>query len=160
MNTEPDKSFLKEHNISTRRIFPYSSLVCIVAGVILFATQIMLSGNDDKRMPLLLIAFLLVVIGVVKIFLGGRRYVYNKSNEIMNEEVLYFEQTQKDVVENRLQNGEFAHLRNSAINNFNLSLMVELYTTKSGSVAMYRIYKYIPYEFEPIGEMQFYQKGE
>ena len=120
----------------------------------------MLSGNDDKRMPLLLIAFLLVVIGVVKIFLGGRRYVYNKSNEIMNEEVLYFEQTQKDVVENRLQNGEFAHLRNSAINNFNLSLMVELYTTKSGSVAMYRIYKYIPYEFEPIGEMQFYQKGE
>lgn len=158
MNKEPNKTFLKEHNISTRRNFPYTSLACIAAGAILFTTQLLLSGNEENKMPLLLIAILLVMIGIVKIFCSGQKYVYDKSNETMNEEILYFEYTQKEVVENRLQNGEFALLRNAASNNLSLSLMVELYATKSGNAAMYRIYRYIPYEFEPLDEMQFYQK--
>ena len=37
-------------------------------------------------------------------------------------------------------------------------LRVELYTNQAGSIALYRVYHFVPYTYEPITEFEVYRK--
>ena len=57
-----------------------------------------------------------------------------------------------------LRNGEFNRLRAQAKEGNTQPVKAELYTTPSGNIAIYRVYHFVPYSFEPVTEYEVYRK--
>ena len=79
-------------------------------------------------------------------------------NEILREEDLYFNLKEKSSVIDMLRNGELTKLRTVAMDSANYPLRVELYTNQAGSIALYRVYHFVPYTYEPITDFEVYRK--
>lgn len=160
MKTEINKEILKANNITEKAETPYMAIACMVIALPIFIYANTLEADSDGIMPLLLTGFVFMVVGVIRLFNNGKGYITTDTNEKLNEATLFFDNSQRAEVEETLRNGEFTKLHNIACKNGNQALMLELYCTKNNSTAIYRLYKYVPYSYEPAGEIGFYHKKQ
>ncbi|MBE6295969.1 MAG: hypothetical protein E7086_05640 [Bacteroidales bacterium] len=150
MKNEIDNKVLEENNISAKKKTSVAPIAILVCAALVLAGGLCIDNDSDAKMPVLLVAFVTAVFGVAKMFNQPTALVYEPHNEILNEEELFFDIKEKNNVIELLRNGEFTRLRSQAKDSSNHPLKVELYATQSGSIAIYRVYHFVPYTFEPL----------
>lgn len=150
MKNEIDKKVLQENNITAKKKTSIAPIAILVCAALILAGGLCIDNSSDAKMPVLLVAIVTAVFGVAKIFNMPTVLVYEPHNEILNEEELFFDIKEKNSVIDLLRNGELTKLRTQAKDNNNHPLKVELHTTQSGSIAIYRVYHFVPYTFEPL----------
>ena len=96
--------------------------------------------------------------GIAKIFNMPMVIVDESHNEILREEELYFNLKDKSSVTEMLRRGEITKLRTVAMDSVNYPLKVELYTNQAGTIALYRVYHFIPYTYEPVTDFEIYRE--
>ena len=84
--------------------------------------------------------------------------VHEPHNEILKKEELFFDIKDKNSVIEMLRKGEFQRLRSQAKDSNNYPLKAELFYTPSGNIAIFRVYHFVPYAFEPLTEYEVYNK--
>ena len=145
-----DDKVLKENNITTKKKTTVAPIAILTFATIIFAGGLYIDDASDAKMPVLLLAFVTAVYGVARILNMPTVLVHEPHNEILNEEELFFDIKEKSNVIELLRTGEFTRLRSQAKDSSNYPLKVELYSTPSGSMTIYRVYHFIPYAFEPL----------
>lgn len=158
MKNEIDNKVLKENNISAKKKTSVAPIAILVCAALVLAGGLCIDNDSDAKMPVLLVAFVTAVFGVAKMFNQPTALVYEPHNEILNEEELFFDIKEKNNVIELLRNGEFTRLRSQAKDSSNHPLKVELYATQSGSIAIYRVYHFVPYTFEPLTGYEVYKR--
>lgn len=158
MKTEIDKETLAENNISARREKPIVSVFVFIAAAISFALALFLDENNESRMPLYLIGAILFAAGIVKLFISSQELVYNPTKEKLHKKDIYFEQRQKNEVISLLEKEELKALEREGKSNENLPVRLTVLATESNSIALCRLYQFIPYTFEPISEIKIIRK--
>ncbi len=158
MKNEIDKKVLEENNISAKKKTSVAPIAILVCAALVLAGGLCIDNDSDAKMPVLLVAFVTAVFGVAKMFNQPTALVYEPHNEILNEEELFFDIKEKNNVIELLRNGEFTRLRSQAKDSSNHPLKVELYATQSGSIAIYRVYHFVPYTFEPLTGYEVYKR--
>lgn len=153
-----NSQFLKENNITTVNKFPATAILIIAIALVLGVYSLLINSESSTSMPITAIAVVLLLIGIAKLFFTGKNFKYVPTKEVLEEDVIYFEISQRDMVEKALANGEFRKLKELARSNSTLSLMVELYSSNSESVAIYRLHEYVPHNYQPLGDYMFYKK--
>lgn len=157
MKKEIEKSILQKHNLSERKQTSFLPIALLVIAAIVFALSLCI-GDDSTKMPIMFIAIIIGIFGLAKMFITPKVLVYDATNEILNEEELYFDSCDKNNVMQLLSTGDIKHLRVLAKENGNHPLLVEIHTGASESVILYRVYHYIPYTYEPLTEYEIYKK--
>lgn len=155
-NIKINEHLLNANHIAVGKNSPIVSLAVVALGGLLFVVAMMVGSRSGAYTALLFIGFLLLVAGVSMFFLRKAVYKYLPTGELLQESTMYFDSAQKGDVESALENGDFNRLRFLSSGNSTLPLMLEFYCSKSGSCAMYQMYRYVPHYYEPLGEMQFY----
>lgn len=158
MKNEIDNKVLEENNISAKKKTSVAPIAILVCAALVLAGGLCIDNASDAKMPVLLVAFVTAVFGVAKMFNQPTALVYEPHNEILNEEELFFDIKEKNNVIELLRNGEFTRLRLQAKDSSNHPLKVELYATQSGSIAIYRVYHFVPYTFEPLTGYEVYKR--
>lgn len=158
MKNEIDKTVLEKNNITLKKKTSTIPIALLTFAAIVLAGGLCIDNGSNAKMPVLLLAVVTAVFGVAKIFNMPTVLVYEPHNEVMIEEELFFETKEKNNVTDLLRNGEFTRLRSQAKDNNNHPLKVELHTTPSGSIALFRVYHFVPYAFEPVTEYEVYKK--
>lgn len=153
-----DDKVLKENNITTKKKTTVAPIAILTFATIIFAGGLYIDDTSDAKMPVLLLAFVTAVYGVARILNMPTVLVHEPHNEILNEEELFFDIKEKSNVIELLRTGEFTRLRSQAKDSSNYPLKVELYSTPSGSMTIYRVYHFVPYSFEPVTEYEVYRK--
>lgn len=157
MKKEIEKSILQKHNLSERKQTSFLPIALLVIAAIVFALSLCI-GDDSTKMPIMFIAIIIGIFGLTKMFMTPKVLVYDATNEILNEEELYFDSCDKNNVMQLLSSGDIKHLRAVAKENCNHPLLVEIHTGASESVILYKVYHYIPYTYEPLTEYEIYKK--
>ncbi|MBQ8695589.1 MAG: hypothetical protein IJ513_08115 [Bacteroidaceae bacterium] len=158
MKTEIEKEILAENNISAKKEKPIVSIFVFVAAAISFALAFFLDENNESQMPLYLIGAILLAAGIVKLFISSSELVYTPTGEKLSKRELYFEQREKNEVLSQLEKGDLKALAKAGKNNDNLPIRLSIMATESNSIALYRLYQFIPYTFEPISELKIIKK--
>lgn len=153
-----ETAFLEANNIKIRKKTSIVPIALLTAAAATTGVYLYLENGSNTKMPILFIAILLFIFGAVKLFNMPTAMVHDPSNEELHKEELFFEAGLKSSVLDMLRNGNFAKLRASAMDNSNHPLKVELYCTASGKFAAFRVYHYVPYEFEPLTDYEIFQK--
>lgn len=152
MNTEIDKSILENNNIVTRKKKPIIALLLFAAAVVTLAMGIAMSDENTAKMPILLIGFILVVIGVVKLYVTEKTMIYTPTGETIEANTLFFEQKDKENVVRDVNNSQWAALMERAKSNNNLPVMATVHKTASHSIVICRAYQFVPYTYEAMTE--------
>lgn len=150
MKNEIDNKILQENNLTAKKQTSIAPIAILACAALILAGGLCIDNGSDAKMPLLLVAIITAVFGVAKIFNMPTVLVYEPHNEILNEEELFFDIKEKNSVTDLLRNGELTKLRSQAKDSSNHPLKVELHTTQSGSITIYRVYHFVPYTFEPL----------
>ena len=158
MKNEIDKEFLKANNITAKKETSILPIAIIVIAAIILSGGLCIDNESDIKMPVLLIAFVTAIFGVAKMFNLPTVLVHEPHNEILKEEELFFDIKDKNSVIDMLRKGEFQRLRSQAKDSNNYPLKAELFYTPSGSIAIFRVYHFVPYAFEPLTEYEVYNK--
>ena len=117
-----------------------------------------MNNENESKMPLLLIAFTLLVICIVKFFLSDKEMIYVPSGEKLNKYELFFEQSDKNKVIELIEKGEIAALKSKAKNSENLPIKVDMFTTVSQSITIVQASQFVPYNYEAITEYKVIKK--
>ena len=158
MNTEIDKIVLACNNIISKRRTPIIPLLLFAASTFSFSTALGMNNENESKMPLLLIAFTLLVICIVKFFLSDKEMIYVPSGEKLNKYELFFEQSDKNRVIELIEKGEIAALKSKAKNSENLPIKVDMFTTVSQSITIVQASQFVPYNYEAITEYKVIKK--
>ena len=158
MKENIEKNVLNENNITIKKKTSIVPIAILVAAAIILSAGLCIDNSSDMKMPVLLVAFVTAIFGVAKIFNMPTVLVHEEHNEILNEEELFFDIKEKNEVIELLRKGEFSKLRSLAKDNSNYPLKAELYATPSGNIALFRVYHFVPYSFEPLTEYEVYKK--
>ena len=89
MNTEIEKNILDNNNIISKRRKPIIALLLFAASIASFAIALSMNNENGAKMPILLIAFVLMVIGVIKSFTGDKELIYATTGEKLQEHELF-----------------------------------------------------------------------
>lgn len=157
-NEKIDTQILKENNITTVNKFPSTAIFIIVIAAVLGVYSLFVNNDSNTAMPLIFISAILLLVGIGKLFVIEKNYKYIPTGEVLDADIIYFEVSQREMVEKALANGEFRKLKELARNNSTLSLKVEIYSTHSESAGIYRLYVYVPHNYVPDGDYKFYKK--
>ena len=157
MNTDIEKNIL-DNNIISKRRKPIIALLLFVASIVSFAIALSMNNENGAKMPMLLIACILLVIGIIKLFIGNKIMIYALTGEQLQKRELFFEQNELDKVMNIIAKGEIATLEAKAKSSDNLPVKVKMLTTGSYSVALCRVYRFIPYTYEAVTEYMVIKK--
>ena len=158
MNTEIEKNILDNNNIISKRRKPIIALLLFVASIASFAIALSMNNENGAKMPMLLIAFVLLVIGVIKSFTGDKELIYATTGEKLQEHELFFEQNELDKVINMTTKGDIATLMAKAKSSDSLPVKVNMLATESYSIALCRVYRFIPYTYEAVTEYMVIKK--
>lgn len=158
MNTEIEKNILDNNNIISKRRKPIIALLLLAASIASFAIALGMNNENGAKMPMLLIAFVLLVIGIIKSFTGGKKLIYATTGEKLQEHELFFEQNELDKVINMTTKGDIATLMAKAKRSDSLPVKVDMLATESYSIALCRIYRFIPYTYEAVTEYMVIKK--
>ena len=158
MNKIFDKTFLENNGITTKKSTPFIPLLIFATSAVSFGIAFGMSEENGAKMPTLMIAFILAVIGIIKIFAGGKKLIYNPTGEEITKRELFFELRMKESVIGMVEKGDIAALEAKEIKNDNLPVKVELYSTASHSIVICRAYHFVPYTYEPLTENKIFKK--
>lgn len=158
MKNEINKDILKANNLSLKKKTSVIPIAILVVAALTLVVGICIENNSDIKMPVLLLAVVLGIFGIAKIFNMPMVIVDESHNEILREEELYFNLKDKSGVTEMLRRGEITKLRTVAMDSVNYPLKVELYTNQAGTIALYRVYHFIPYTYEPVTDFEIYRE--
>lgn len=158
MNTEFEKSFLENNDITIRRNFPYIPLSLLAAAAVLFAIALGMGKESSAKMPTTMIAFILAAVGIAKLFVTSKSLLYRPTNETLAKRELFFELNMRDLVKQTVEEGDLDYLMTKDRMNDNLPIKVTIYATPSNSIAICRAYHFVPYSYEPITEYKVIKK--
>lgn len=109
----------------------------------------------DQKSPLYFVLGLAAVIGVI---IGATTLIFTKKQPVVSAThqplqcySYHFDATQS-VVNDDISACRFDRLK-SLINKHDAGVRLDLITTADGSIAQYRIYKYVPFEYQPVSEV-------
>ena len=152
MNIEIEKNILDNNNIVSKRKKPIIALLLFAISIASFAIALSMNNENGAKMPMLLIAFVLLVIGVIKSFMGDKTLIYTLTGEELKERELFFEQNELDKVINIIIKGDISALEVKAKSSESLPVKVNMLTTDSYSITLCRVYRFIPYTYEAVTE--------
>lgn len=158
METEINKELLAANQITINKKVSALSFVIFVAAVLVLAMSFCINSESSLKMPLIFLAILLFAYGGGKFLSARKTYVHLLSDEELKKQVLYFDSKEKNNVMEMLRNGEIEKIINKGSANCDLPIMVELYATDSRNIAIYRVFAYIPYTFEPLTEYEIFKR--
>ncbi len=158
MKNEISKDFLKANNISLKKKTSALPMALLVIAVLVLAGGLCIDNSSDAKMPVLLLAVILAVFGIAKILNMPTVLVSEPHNEILREEELFFDLKEKSNVIAMLRNGELKKLRAEAKESPNYPLKAKVFSNQQGSIAVFRVYHFVPYTFEPLTDFEIYQK--
>lgn len=158
MKNEINKDILKANNLSLKKKTSVIPIAILVVAALTLVVGICIENSSDIKMPVLLLAVVLGIFGIAKIFNMPMVIVDESHNEILREEELYFNLKDKSSVTEMLRRGEITKLRTVAMDSVNYPLKVELYTNQAGTIALYRVYHFIPYTYEPVTDFEIYRE--
>ena len=158
MNTEIEKNILDNNNIISKRRKPIIALLLFAASIASFAIALSMNNENEGKMPMLLIAFVLLIIGIIKSFMGDKTLIYTLTGEELKERELFFEQNELDKVINIIIKGDISALEVKAKSSESLPVKVDMLATESYSIALCRVYRFIPYTYEAVTEYMVIKK--
>ena len=158
MDTELNKGLLEANQIKTSKKTPVTSFIAFVAAIAVIGVSLCFENGSDFKMPLIFISTMLFIYGIAKFFSTDKIYIHTPSEEEMKMQILYFDSKEKYSIIDMLRKGETDKIKEKGSDNCDLPVKVELYSTDSGSIALYRVYNYIPYTFEPMTEYEVVKK--
>lgn len=96
MNSEIDKNILSNNNIKSKRGTPIIPLILFATAIASFVIALSMKDENGAKMPTLIIALTLAVIGIVKFFISDILYIYTPTGEIIKKHELFFEQKERE----------------------------------------------------------------
>ena len=158
METEINKELLASNEITTRRKIPAVSFVTLAVAATFFAVSFFVEDGSELKMSLVFVSAILFIYGIAKLMSAQKVYTYIPTKEELRMQILYFENKEKHNIVEMLRKGDIDRIKSTGASNYDLPIKVELYSTESGKVALYRIYHYIPYTMEPLTDYEVFRK--
>ena len=90
--------------------------------------------------------------------MGSKDLIYATTGEKLQEHELFFEQNELDKVINMTSKGDIATLMAKAKSSDSLPVKVDMLATESYSIALCRVYRFIPYTYEAVTEYMVIKK--
>lgn len=152
MKNRIDENTLQNNGITTKTTFNLKGLIIAALSASIMAGTAFISNENEAKMPIAMLAFVLMVIGLALMMKSNTFLIYSATGERLKEYTLFYQNNQKEIALELLQRGDLAGAITLAKENSNGAIKAELHTTPSHSIAIYRLYKFVPYLYEPIGE--------
>lgn len=152
MNTEIEKQILESNNITVKKKSPVTAIAILLAAIAAAVIATFLDDTSDMKMPAILLSFTLGIIAVTNFVTRKGYMVYAPTGEELKEYKIFFESREREKVLSLLEKEKFNEVIVYEKNDTNLPIKVELSTTPSNSIAIYRVYNFVPYAYEPITE--------
>ena len=158
MNIDFEKSFLEYNSIIIKKAKTYIPVLLFIAAALVFVIALSMNNENGTKMPTLMIAFILLVIAIIKLFVTTKSLIYQPTNEILTQRELYFEQNMKDKIVGLIEKGDINTIIAQDKNNPNLPVKLTMYTTASQSIIICRLYNFVPYTYEAITDYKVIKK--
>ena len=126
------------------------------AATIVAAT--LMGDTSEAKMPILLLGITLLITGITWVTKRETILIYRPTGEEMEEKILFLEGNMGDIAAELLKKGDIDGVVERSREDGNGTIKVEICMAPSESIAIYRIYKYVPYMFEPTTEYQVLKK--
>ena len=158
MKNEIDKSILERNNITIKKGFNKKAVALIMMAAAITVTATLMSDTSDAKMPILLLGITLLITGITWMTKRETTLIYRPTGETMEEKILFLEGNMGDITAELLKKGDIDGVVERSREDGNGTIKVEICMAPSESIAIYRIYKYVPYMFEPLTEYQVLKK--
>ena len=158
MNTEIEKQILDSNNITVKKKTPITAVTILLAAVATAVAATFFDDASDIRTSAILLSYTLGIIAVISFVTRKRYMVYATTGEMLGEYKIFFKTQEREKVLSLLEKGKFNEVIVYEKNDTNLPIKVEIYTTPSNSITIYRVYNFVPYTYEPITEFIVCQK--
>jgi len=86
------------------------------------------------------------------IVLPPKKLIYKTTGEKIKKQVLYFDQQKENYVMEKLLEGNYRILKETATEYDDGPLRAEIYSTESGNFSITQLQKYVSFDYEPIME--------
>ena len=158
MKNEIDKSILERNNITIKKGFNKKAVALIMLAAAITVTATLMSDTSEAKMPILLLGITLLITGITWMTKRETTLIYRPTGETMEEKILFLEGNMGDITAELLKKGDINGVVERSREDGNGTIKVEICMAPSESIAIYRIYKYVPYMFEPLTEYQVLKK--
>ena len=158
MKNEIDKSILERNNITIKKGFNKKAVALIMLAAAITVTATLMSDTSEAKMPILLLGITLLITGITWMTKRETTLIYRPTGETMEEKILFLEGNMGDITAELLKKGDIDGVVERSREDGNGTIKVEICMAPSESIAIYRIYKYVPYMFEPLTEYQVLKK--
>jgi hypothetical protein len=145
-----DKVFDEKVSIGVNKASLSLAVLSLVVAVALFVVAGKFSGFVYIAVTMVGVA--LSVVALVK-FIGCREYVYRPTRSPMVKQSLYFDITDTTKIRTNLEAGNFAVLNENLSATTSGGARLDTAISKDGKYAVYRLYVYVPYTYEPVTEV-------
>ena len=129
----------------------------ISTAIVLFAVAIAVfvmanKMSDFAYIGMILLGIVLSIIAFIK-FVNGRDYVYLPTRSKLSKKTLFFNISDTSAIRNILDTGDYRKLKKhySASNSGGAKL--DVIVSEDKTYAAYRLYVYVPYDYEPVTEL-------
>ena len=158
MKNEIDKSILERNNITIKKGFNKKAVALIMLAAATTVVATLMGDTSEAKMPILLLGITLLITGITWVTKRETILIYRPTGEEMEEKILFLEGNMGDIAAELLKKGDINGVVERSREDGNGTIKVEICMAPSESIAIYRIYKYVPYMFEPITEYQVLKK--
>ena len=158
MKNEIDKSILERNNITIKKGFNKKAVALIMLAAAITVAATLMGDTSEAKMPILLLGITLLITGITWMTKRETTLIYRPTGETMEEKILFLEGNMGDITAELLKKGDIDGVVERSREDGNGTIKVEICMAPSESIAIYRIYKYVPYMFEPITEYQVLKK--
>lgn len=158
MKNEIDKSILERNNITIKKGFNKKAVALIILAAAITVAATLMSDTSEAKMPILLLGITLLITGITWVTKRETILIYRPTGEEMEEKILFLEGNMGDITAELLKKGDINGVVERSREDGNGTIKVEICMAPSESIAIYRIFKYVPYMFEPITEYQVLKK--
>ena len=152
MKNEIEKSILERNNITIKKGFNKKAVALIMLAAAITVAATLMSDTSEAKMPILLLGITLLITGITWMTKHETTLIYRPTGETMEEKILFLEGNMGDITAELLKKGDIDGVVERSREDGNGTIKVEICMAPSESIAIYRIYKYVPYMFEPLTE--------
>ena len=140
--------------IKKRKNYLFSALL-IIAGILIIiytGNNRFLSISDPFKTVIFLFGLIIFLTGIIIIVFPSKKLIYKTTGEKIMKQVLYFEEQKENYVMEKLLEGNYSILKETATEYNDGPLRAEIYSTESGNFSVAQLQKYVPFDYEPIME--------
>lgn len=121
-----------------------SGLIIAIAFVVIGVLMMVLSHNQGVDIT----GVILVICGPLLWALSKPDYKYGPDEILMKRHDVYFWQEDMEEIEKCLEKGDFKQLEK--LKNKGQNMMLQIFVAKDKSLAIVKIFNYVPYEYVPL----------